>query len=96
LKIPHKIRITSKISYEVLHVDAFDDESQLGECRFDTKQILIKRDQSETDVAKTLIHEVFHAISEEYGAELPHGSIYILENAVLKVLKLNKWIKPGR
>lgn len=93
MKLPHKIRITSKVSYEILHVDAFDDPEQLGECRFDTKQILINKNQSDTETIKTFIHEVLHALSEESGAAIPHGSIYKLESAILKMLKLNKWIK---
>jgi hypothetical protein len=73
-------------------VDRFDCENTLGECRFEYKQICLKKNQSDSEILKTLIHEMFHAMEFEYKIQLPHKAIYGLEDAVYKILKLNKWI----
>ena len=92
MKLPHKIRIKSKVAYEVVWAERIgDDETTLGECRYDTKQIVLKTGMSDTEVMKTLIHEVFHAMAFEYDIQIPHKAIYHLEHSVYKVIKLNKW-----
>jgi Zn-dependent peptidase ImmA (M78 family) len=96
VKLPHKIRITSKVSYELAWVDRFDDETCVGECRYDRKQIAMKRGQSEVEQFRTLIHELFHAVAHECDIEIPHKAIYGLEHAIERVLKLNGWMPRGR
>jgi hypothetical protein len=91
MKWPHKVRIKTRISYEIVWVDAFDDTDCLGECRFEAKQIALLKGRSDAETFETLIHEVLHAIEYEYGVKLPHKSIYALEGAVHKILKLNGW-----
>lgn len=90
MKIPHKIRIKSRISYEIVWVDRFDDEHCLGECRGDVKQIAILKNQSDKQTFQTFLHEVLHAIEFEHGISLPHKSIHVLDAAIYKILKLNK------
>lgn len=92
MKIPGKVRIKSRSSYEVLFVPGFEDKKTLGECRFDTKQIVLSTNQTPEELSKTFIHELSHAIDVGYGLGLTHSQIYKLENAILKVLKLNRWI----
>ena len=92
MKLPHKIRITSRVSYEICFVDRFEDGSTLGECRFHSRQIALLKGQSETDMVKSLIHEVLHAVGHEGKFDLPHKAIYALEHALHKVLTLNKWM----
>lgn len=92
MKWPHKIRIKARVSYEVVFVEAFDDPKCLAECRADKRQIAIKSGMSDSETFETLIHETLHALEFEYGIEIPHKSIYALEGAIHKILKLNKWI----
>lgn len=89
--IPTHIRITKDVTYEVLYNDEFlNNNNQLGECRYDTKQILIKNGQSPTELFKTFLHEVFHAISfETPNLNLTENQVLKLEDSSFRVLKLN-------
>lgn len=91
-KLPNRIRITSRIDYEVLVSNCINDEESFvfGECRHDEKQIVINPDQSKTEALKTLIHEALHAVSFEYDIDLTETQVSRLENGLWKVLKLNK------
>lgn len=92
--IPTSIRIKSKIKYEVVWTDLIGgNEKTLAECRYDSKQIVIKNGQSDTDKLKAFIHEVFHAIEFEYRIPIPHKIIYLLEHAIFKIIKLNGWLE---
>lgn len=92
MKLPHKVRITQRISYEVCFVERFDDPETRGECRFDTKQVLLIQGMPDSILFETYTHEVIHAIEHEYKIEIPHKSIYALEAAIPKILKLNRWM----
>lgn len=84
------------MSYEVLYVPSFNDvgdKKTYGECRYDDKQIIIALDQTPMEMVHTLIHESFHAICYENKINIPHKAIHQLEEAIYRVLKLNKWIK---
>lgn len=88
--IPPKVRITSKVSYEVLFVDEFSNPRTLGECRYDAKQIVIKNGLSDTENYKTYLHELFHAFSFEYpGLELTEKQVQKLEEAMYRYERLN-------
>jgi len=91
-----KLRVKKDVDYEVLYVPSFNDigdKKTYGECRYTDKQIIVALDQTPTDMVKTLIHESFHAICEENQINIPHKAIHQLEDAIYRVLKLNKWIK---
>ena len=91
--IPHSIRIKSKVKYEVVWSDLIqEDNKTLAMCRYEEKQIVIKNGQSETDNWKCFIHEVCHAIEFEYRIPIPHKIIYLLEDAIFKLIKLNGWL----
>ena len=44
------------------------------------------------EIVKTFIHELLHAIEAEWEEPIPHRIVYMLEEGIFKVLKLNKWI----
>jgi hypothetical protein len=89
--LPKKIRITHKVAYEVVYVDGFSDPAVMGECRYESKQIVLNTKQPPTELRKTLIHEVFHAISfETPPLNLTETQVLALEKAVDRVLRLNK------
>lgn len=87
-KIPSKIQITPKVSYEILWTDAFTDDKVVGETRFEQKQIVLKKGQSNKELILTLIHECFHAISFEYHISLTESQVQKLEKATYYLLKL--------
>lgn len=88
-KFPSHVRITSKVTYEVLFNDQFKDDTQVGEARLDDKQIIIKKDQSNTELLKTFIHEVVHTMSHEYEIGLTESQVQKLELSIYKYLRLN-------
>lgn len=92
--IPPQVRITRSIAYEVVYVDEFlKDKNQLGECRYDTKQILLRNGQSQTETFKTFLHETLHAVSfENKNLNLTERQVLILEDGLFRVMKLNSLI----
>ena len=92
-KIPTQIRLKSKVTYEIVWAEVIGDkEKTMAECRYDTKQIVIKSGQSEQENWKCLIHEILHALEFEYRIPVPHKIIYLLEEAIYKLAKLNGWL----
>jgi len=88
--IPARVRITREVTYEICYVDSFKDAKQVGECRFNEKQIVIKKGESSTETYKTYIHERLHAFSFEYpGMNLTEKQVRLLEEAEFKYQKLN-------
>jgi len=80
MKIPHKIRINSKVSYDILWADIIDDDPEtLGSSYFITKEIVLKNGMSKTQTEKTVIHEICHSIDDENKIGLTHAQIYKLE-----------------
>ena len=93
MKLPHRIRIKAKVTYQVVWVDSFKDPKQRGECDDLAKQIAILKGMSERETLETFIHELLHAVELEYGIPIPHRLIYMLEMPFVKLAKLNGWIK---
>ena len=91
MKIPSRIKIKNKVVYELVWVDEFADPDTLGECRFDFKQIVLKRNQSERETLKTLFHELLHCLEFERNIKIPHKTIYQLEDAIYYLIFHNDW-----
>lgn len=88
--IPHILPKIGSDVYEVVYIDDFKDGKTLGESRFDLKQIVIKRGQSDTELCKTMFHECLHVISDHYKAELTENQVLALEKSLPFWLKLGK------
>ena len=97
MKIPSHIKITSKVTYEIVFIPEFPVSKAgyhtFGECRPAERQIVIAMNQSSEEMMLTLIHEFYHALCIENKIEIPHKAIHQLEKATLRVVKLNKWLK---
>ncbi len=92
MKIPHRVRIKSKVAYDIVFADVIQNDWEcLGLCDYDNKQIIIKSGQSNMQQMKTFFHELGHAVSWENEIELKHKDIYKLENALYNLIKLNKF-----
>ncbi len=85
-RIPHFIQL-KKARYEICWVDDFKDGKTLGETRFDPKQILIKTGQTAKEAVKTYLHEVEHATSHEFDANLTEAQVRALEKSLPWILK---------
>lgn len=93
MKIPNKIRITQKITYEIVYQDEIkSDPDCIGLCDPNTKHIYIKNGLSKTGRIKCLLHEICHAIFDENEIKINHSEIYKIEESLFKFLKLNKFI----
>jgi hypothetical protein len=91
--IPSHIRITAKRDYEVTYIDNFkDDPKQLGECRWNPPQIVVKADQPIGEKFSTVIHESIHALDFEEDIGLTERQVLKLERGIFRMLKLNGWI----
>ncbi len=88
---PRKVRVTADVSYDIFFVDKIDEHESLGFCDSDKKQILILLGMSDRETLKTIVHEVLHAIEFENDIPLPHSVVYALDEAIERVLRLNKW-----
>lgn len=87
--IPTQVKIKNNCKYEVVWVTKFtNDDHQLGECRYDTKQILLNINQSDKEAVHTFLHEIWHTLSYEYDLGLTEVQVQKLESASYYLLKL--------
>jgi len=89
--IPARLKIKNRVVYEIVWVDSFKDPDVLGECRFDVRQIALKKGQSQRETFKTFVHEVIHAMEFEREIKIAHKAIYQLEDAIFYLLFHNDW-----
>ncbi len=94
LKLPSKIKLSNKISYDVLFSECIGtDLGQCQKCHCESvRQIVINPKQPHSEQVKTLIHEVLHAIEIEANEPVPHKYIELFEFGLYEVLRLNKLI----
>jgi hypothetical protein len=93
MKVPSKVKIKRGVYYSVVWQEVIrDDVSCLGLCDPNERIIYLKLKMSNTDIAKTMIHEICHALTFECNFDLPHKTVYALEESIFKLLKLNRWL----
>jgi hypothetical protein len=90
--IPSRVRIKKNVSYEIVFIDEFVGGKTLGECRYDTKQIIINKNQSKTEILRTTLHEIVHAIAMENNIKLTETHVLGLEDGLFRFLKLNNFL----
>lgn len=89
IKFPFRIRYERRKAYGVNFVSGFVDETQVGECCPNTKQIKIKQDISEKEKVATLLHEIFHLQNFELELGITEDQVGGLEIGFVKALELN-------
>lgn len=90
-EIPNHIRITARTKYRVVWIEGFPgDKTQLGECDFEHKQIILKLGMKKEVSYWVFFHEVLHALSHHYDCSLTETQVNLIEVAFSKILKLNK------
>lgn len=92
-KIPSKVQISKNKSYEIVWIDSFENETVLGETRFDKNQIVIKKHLSPKMTTVTYLHEVIHAISAEHDVQLTENQVLALEGSFYYLLKSDNLFK---
>lgn len=89
-KLPHKIKLSAKDSYDVVIVPRFEDELDVGHCDPNIRQIrLIIDSKSERQVASTLFHECLHYINFKYNLGLTEDQVLGLESGIIALFRLN-------
>jgi len=91
IRPPSTIRITSRITYNVVYSDIInDDPSFEGLCDADTHTIFIRSNLTPRQKFSTFLHEVIHAISyHNPGPTITEKQTLKLEAGIDKVLRLN-------
>lgn len=86
-RIPISVQVSSRRSFEIVWVEGFPDTLVLGETRFNPDQIAIKTNEPIRETVKTYLHELLHAIDDEYGVGLTEAQVIKLEASLTAVLK---------
>lgn len=90
--IPPHVRVTSKRTFEVVHIEQFKNKETMGECRFEPTQIVLKKGQTPKEEFSTFLHECIHAVAVENDVELTETQVLKLEKGFLRLLLLNGWV----
>lgn len=85
-KIPHVVKIGPKDLYEVLWVDNFIGGDNVGETRFNEKQIVIKTGMTPKLTVTTYLHECLHALSDKYDLNLTEKQVLAFEKSFTYLL----------
>jgi len=91
-RLNRDIRITAKVSYNLVWVDEFEDPKTDGECWFDDKIIAIRVGLSHRTTIEILVHEILHAVQHENKILLSHQTIYALQKPLATLVILNGWV----
>lgn len=84
--IPKEV-LVGETFWEIIFCKTIDvDPKAVGVCNNTTKEILVVTSLDKHEKAKTLIHELLHAIEYEYGIHIPHHLIYKLEEPIYRLL----------
>jgi hypothetical protein len=85
--IPARIK-AGKDYYEVLKVKEFImDKEQMGETRFNTKQIILKEGLSHKAAVETFYHEALHAWSDAHNIDLTEQQIIQAESGLSDIIR---------
>ncbi len=86
-RIPVFIQLTKKIKYDVTWTRSDPSLDHIGRTHPDSKHIVVSLDLKPRLAVHTYIHEVLHAVSEEYKANLSEKQVLALEKALYFILK---------
>ena len=91
-KYPKVLHITPEVDYQLKFVRKLVDgggNSLDGECDSSEHLIKVRLGQSPEETFKTTLHEVIHALSDEYDLELNEKKVRQLEKALGDFLLMN-------
>ena len=92
-RIPVSIQLTRTIKYVITWTRSDPSLDHIGRTHTDTKQIVVNMDLKPKMAVHTYIHEVIHAISEEYEVGLTEKQVLALEKALYFILKKGNLFK---
>ena len=87
-RLPAKVQVARNRHMEILWTHTVSgDGDTLGEMRPDKNQIVLKTDETAKETIHTYIHELLHAVSDQYDAGLTEKQVRSLEKAIYYMLK---------
>lgn len=89
-RIPKTLKVKNR-TYKVRLFEEIDNGKLAGLVDFDDKEIHVATDFGYGESESTLIHEMLHAISYEYGFDLSEPKVLALEEAIYKTFLKNGW-----
>lgn len=92
-RIPVSIQLTKKVKYTVLWTRPDPSLDHIGRTHTDSKHIVVDNTLKPKLAVHTYLHEVLHAISEEYEVNLTEKQVLALEKALYFVLKPSNLFK---
>lgn len=91
IKFPATYKVRNKCIYEILQAHNLDEGKTYGECRPDPRQIVLEEEQPQKEKISTLVHELLHAITNEYDdITLTENEVRILEKALVYGFRKNR------
>lgn len=92
--LKNQIWIKPRIIYEKVYQELIgDDPKTIGYCDDETKHLYIKLGLDEITEQDCTLHEILHAICYRYKIKISHSELDKLSTALIKVARLNDWIK---
>lgn len=86
-RIPISVQVTRKVKYDITWTRNDPSLDHMGKTMLDTKHIVLNLDMKPRLATHTYIHELLHAISEEYDVGLSENQVLALEKALYFILK---------
>jgi hypothetical protein len=88
--IPRTV-VVGETVWDIRFVRKIDDKRSAGKetvglCNDDDKEICVRLGIGKREQAKTLIHELLHALEFEYQISIPHELVYKLEEPIYRLL----------
>jgi len=84
--IPKTVLVNGNI-WEIRYCRSIENEPDaVGLCDSHDKEILIVTSICQDEKARTLIHELIHAIEFEYDIQIPHNLVYKLEEPIYRLI----------
>ena len=89
--------LTFNVQYTSKPVIIEDEDGEQSECWGDIShknhRIRINTNAPEMRQKTALLHEIIHAINEEYQTQLPEPTVTCLASGLMAVIQGNKWLR---
>lgn len=88
--MPKKVKVGRK-TYTIEYKEVLEEGKLLGVCMFDEKKIQISLEKGKKEAESTVLHEMLHAMANEYRFDLSEKKVLQIEKALFETLEKNGW-----
>lgn len=82
LSIAKTFKLGGKLWHQIWYIMA----ENVGDCDLSTRIIRINPEQDMTEATSTQLHEWLEAVNDQYGVDLEHQQIELLEKGLYEIL----------